>query len=78
MRTTDPEKLPPHLKIKYIVEVMKMRERGRKKLLEASKRRRTRKLKKSSTDWHTSLGLIDDSEYGEKPKQMKLREALSL
>jgi hypothetical protein len=62
---TDPKALPPAQRLKYIVEVMKMRERGRTALLRASQRRRHRMAKKSSTDWHTHLGLVDDADFGD-------------
>ena len=46
-------------------EVMMMRARGKKSLLLAAQKRRHKMMKKSSTDWHTHLGLVDDADFGD-------------
>lgn len=60
--------------VKYIVEVMKMRATGRKKMDAAKRKRRRKKEERSLMDWHTHLGLVDDGEFGAKPPRMRLKD----
>jgi hypothetical protein len=67
---TDPKKLAPKDRIRYIVEVMAMRARGRADLKKAALKRVKRAQNRakqvvSAPSYHRHLGMVDDAEYGD-------------
>lgn len=63
----NPKELPAPMRLKYIVDAMEMRARGRSALKEAEfkrKKKANKRMVSSPQVMHRHLGLVDDADYG--------------